>query len=304
VIDNVKSFIADFLLWAFFWLLVLGLVTIFKGRWERRSVLRKSPTDRLRPSNNPAFDGKRMVVALTAYNDAEAIEKVVPEFKAQKGVLEVIVVDNNSRDGTGAIARRLGAKVVQEPQQGYGYACVRGLHEALKISEADVIVLTEGDGTFSAEDLRKFEAYIDHVDMVVGSRTAPVLTHKHSQMDYFFSWGNMFLGALIRLRFLDFQFLGSVNLTDVGCTYRAIRREALERILPYLNVGGDHFSPHMILVALAHKLSIIEIPVTFWPRIGKSKGASRSLWKGLKVGLIMMWHIITYRPKTANPARQ
>jgi hypothetical protein len=53
----------------------------------------------------------------------------------------------------------------------------------------------------------------------------------------------------------------------------------------------------MMVVALRQGLSIIEIPVTFRRRIGESKGASQSLLKGLEVGLVMIWHIMTYRPK-------
>jgi hypothetical protein len=115
-------------------------------------------------------------------------------------------------------------------------------------------------------------------------------------MDYFFTWGNIAVGTLLRLRFWDSQFLGAARLSDVGCTFRAIRRDALGRILPDLAVGGHHFSPHMMLVALHRGLSLVEIPVTFRRRIGASKGASRSAWKGFQVGLQMIWHILTYTP--------
>ena len=87
---------------------------------------------------------------------------------------------------------------------------------------------------------------------------------------------------------------GPAGLMDVGCTYRAIRREALERIMPDLVVGGDHFSLHMLLVAMARGLSVVEIPIRFRRRVGQSKGASQSLWKGLEVGLVMIWHIMTF----------
>jgi len=106
----------------------------------------------------------------------------------------------------------------------------------------------------------------------------------------------MAVGTLLRFRFWNAQFLGTARLTDVGCTYRVIRRDALERILPQLVVGGHHFSPHMLLVALSHRLSVIEIPVTFRRRLGTSKGAGASLRKGLIVGLVMIGHIAAYRP--------
>jgi glycosyltransferase involved in cell wall biosynthesis len=132
--------------------------------------------------------------------------------------------------------------------------------------------------------------------MVVGTRVVSSLVEDGSQMDYFFTWGNIAVGTLLRLRFWHPQFLGAASLSDVGCTYRAIRRDALERILPDLVVGANHFSPHMLLVALYRGLSLVEIPVTLRRRIGVSKGAGRSFWAGLRVGLVMIWHILTYSP--------
>src|SRR5437879_4816799 len=154
------------------------------------------------------------------------------------------------------------------------------------------VVLAEGGGTFFAEDLPKLLAYVLDADLVVGNRVVRGLIDQDSQMDYFFTWGNMAVAMLLRLRFWDGRHLGPAGLSDVGCTYRAIRRSALKRILPDLVVGGNHFSPHMLLVAMAHDLSVVEIPIRLRRRLGQSKGASQSLWKGLQVGLVMIWHIL------------
>jgi glycosyltransferase involved in cell wall biosynthesis len=213
----------------------------------------------------------------------------------QPSVVKVLVIDNNSTDDTEALASAAGAQVVNETRQGYGYACIRGLTEGLAVPEAEVIVLTEGDGTFYAEDLPKFLAYVDNADLVVGNRVVRGMVDVDSQMDYFFTWGNMAVAMLLRLRFWDGRHLGPAGLMDVGCTYRAIRRPALERILPDLVVGGNTFSVHMLLTAMARGLSVIEIPVRLKPRVGPSKGASQSFAKGLQVGLAMIWHIMTFK---------
>ena len=297
--NTAKLFITDVLAWGLLVLLVLIGIAIMA---ERRAMRRTAKRAEAEGEGANAWDEGyrapvRMAVVITAYNEAQAIAKVVAEFKAQDSVVEVIVIDNNSRDDTAALAAVAGARVVRETRQGYGYACMRGLVEGLNVREANVVVLTEGDGTFAGKDLSKFRAYIDQADMVLGTRVVPHLVENGSQMDRFFTWGNIAVGTLLRLTFWDTKFLGAARLSDVGCTYRAIRREALERILPDLAVGGNHFSPHMIVVALRQGLSIIEIPVTFRRRIGESKGASQSLLKGLEVGLVMIWHIMTYRPK-------
>jgi glycosyltransferase involved in cell wall biosynthesis len=236
-----------------------------------------------------------VVVAITAYNDAEATAQAVMDFRQRPAVVKVLVIDNNSTDETAVLATAAGATVVRETRQGYGYACIRGLAESLKVPEADVVVLVEGDGTFVAEDTDKFLAYVGDADLVVGNRVVRGLIDHDSQMDHFFTWGNMAVAMLLRLRFWDGRFLGPAGLMDVGCTFRAIRRQALERILPDLLVGGNHFSLHMLLVAMARDLTVIEIPIRLRRRIGQSKGASQSIWKGLAVGLVMIWHIMFFR---------
>jgi hypothetical protein len=289
-----KSLIADLLAWGLVGLLVVMLVLIAVGRLRRQLPETKVRT--------PIPSGGRLSIAvgIIAYNEAEAIANVVRDFKAQEGVIDVVVVDNNSRDATAQLARAAGARVIRETRQGYGYACIRALQEASAGSQADAVVLTEGDSTFSGTDLAKFQAYIRQADMIMGTRVVPGLVEDGSQMDYFFTWGNIAVGTLLRLRFWHSQFLGAARLSDVGCTYRMINVAALRTILPDLVVGGHHFSPHMMLVALSRGLSVVEIPITFRRRTGTSKGASRSLWKGLAVGMAMVWHISTYRPNGAR----
>jgi len=206
----------------------------------------------------------------------------------------VVVVDNNSTDQTRQQALSAGARVVSEPKQGYGYACMRGLREALEFPKVNVVVLVEGDMTFAGKDLGKLVPYLDNVDMVVGTRTTQELTTEDSQLNWFYVWGNMFLAKMTQVKFWDIKHWGRVRLTDVGCTMRAVRAEALGEILDSLRVGGHHFSPHMVMVAISKGLKVVEIPVTFRRRWGTSKGAGSSKLKGFGIGLRMMWHILTF----------
>ncbi|TAN34571.1 glycosyltransferase family 2 protein [bacterium] len=300
--EEVRSVIADFLGWGVLSLLAVMVLFVVKGRLSRGS----EPTaDR---AASALARQPRATVAITAYNDAQATAQAVRDLLRQPCVVKVLVIDNNSSDGTARTAAAAGAQVITESRQGYGYACIRGLAEALEVADADVVILTEGDGTFFADDVAKFLAYIDHADLVVGNRVVRGLVDSDSQMDYFFTWGNMAVAMLLRLRFWDGRHLGPAGLMDVGCTFRAIRRQALERILPDLVVGGNHFSPHMLLVAMARGLSVVEIPIRFRRRFGPSKGASQSLGKGLQVGLVMIWHIMTFRlrpsPRTEPATRE
>ncbi|HEV2520120.1 MAG TPA: glycosyltransferase family 2 protein [Thermoplasmata archaeon] len=235
--------------------------------------------------------GRPAAVVLTAYDDELAIGEAVKEFRSLPQVSEIIVVDNNSSDRTAEVARKNGATVYAETRQGYGFACMGGLQYALEHTQEEIIVLAEGDMTFFAQDLEKMLPYLAECDMVLGTRTTRTLTLEGSQMDWFMAWGNVFLAFLIRLRYWDNTFLGRTRLTDVGCTFRVIRREALARILDGLTVGGHYFSPHMILVALRRNLTVIEVPIRFRKRMGLSKGAGGSRARAARIGLEMVREI-------------
>ena len=250
---------------------------------------------RLRGSGNLEFrplESKKVTVALVAYNEEPVIGSCVREFARNESVERVIVVDNNSSDGTAREALGAGAQVVAERQQGYGFACLRGLREALK-TDADIIVLCEGDNTQSGRDVDKFLAYIDASDMVIGTRTVKPIIEKGTQMSQFYMWGNYLVALLIQFKYFDPVEITGVRLTDAGCTYRAIRRSALERIIGDLLPKKHHFAPHMILTAISHDLSVIEIPVVFRKRYGESKGAGGKKALGFVVGLKMIWEIVT-----------
>lgn len=263
--------------------LILGLVFFYKRPCEDRSASLQEL-----PPLNP-----KICVVLTAYDDELSIGGAVSDFISQDNVAQVIVVDNNSGDATEMKAREAGAIVVKERMQGYGYACIRGLRETLR-TDANICVLAEGDGTFRGSDIKKLVPYLDNVDMVVGTRTTKELINQNSQLNWFYLWGNIFLAKLIQIKFFDARHFGTVRLTDVGCTMRAIRVEALHRIIDKLTVGGHHFSPHMIMVSIKHGLKVVEAPITFGERIGVSKGAGKDKWTATKVGLKMLWHILAY----------
>ncbi len=228
----------------------------------------------------------RISVGMTAYNDELSIGAAARDFLSQKDVVSVIVVDNNSADGTTQEGLAAGAKVVRETVQGYGACCMRALKEAMKAG--DVICLVEGDCTFTGSDLKKLTAYLENADMVLGTRTTKELNTPDSQLNTAIHWGNVLMAKLMQLRFL------TVRLTDMGCTFRVIRKSALEKIIDQLEVTGNHFSCEMILVALKNNLMVIEIPVTLKKRVGESKGVGGNFFKA-SVTAIDMWRLIVFK---------
>ena len=244
------------------------------------------------------FDGKRphrhyredamreatVSVALTAYNDEASIGEAVADFVAHPRVAEVIVVSNNSTDRTEEIARLAGARVVNETEPGYGRCVYRCYREALRAATSDLIVLCEGDRTFRAADIDKMVAYSPHADIVNGTRTVEVLRERKTQLTTFMFYGNLFVAKL-----LEAKHLGKGTLTDVGTTYKLVRRDALERLMPALNPAVNlEFNAHFIDRALALGLTYIECPITFHPRVGVSKGGNTDNMRALKVGFRMI----------------
>jgi glycosyltransferase involved in cell wall biosynthesis len=111
----------------------------------------------------------RVAVAIPCYNEAAAVATVIAQWRAALPDAEIVIFDNNSNDGTGAIARTLGVRVVEVPDQGKGHA-VRAIFAALADREA--VVMVDGDGTYPAEEVGPLLAAIldGTADMAVGAR--------------------------------------------------------------------------------------------------------------------------------------
>lgn len=225
----------------------------------------------------------RLTVALTAYNDELSIAAAVEDFRRHPLVDRVIVVDNNSKDATSAKAREAGAVVVLETQPGYGRCVYRCYQEALRFPN-ELIVLCEGDCTFRAADIDKLLAYIDHAHVVNGTRIVEQLREYSTQLSTFMYYGNFFVGKLLELKHF-----GKGTFTDVGTTYKLLRRDSLERLMGVLDPSVNlEFNAHFLDVALSHGERLVEAPITFHPRVGVSKGGNTNNSRALKVGLNMI----------------
>ncbi len=145
-----------------------------------------------------------------------------------------------------------------EPRQGYGHATRRGLLEA----SGDLIVLAEPDGTFVPEDIRKLLVYSEECDAVFGTRTTRELIWQGANMEWFLRWGNWAVAKVIEVLF------NTSHLSDVGCTYRLLRRESARRIAESMTVGGSHAGAEILLLSIASGTRFVEVPVNYLPRVG------------------------------------
>jgi glycosyltransferase involved in cell wall biosynthesis len=201
----------------------------------------------------------RVAVVIPALNEAGGIDELVRETR-QQPVDPVIVVDNDSTDGTAQVAAQAGARVVREPRRGYGYACIAGIQAAG--DAADVLVFLDGDFSFLPSELPRLLAPIaaDRADLVLGSRERGWI--EAGSMPFHQRLGNRLVARLLGI------FYG-VPLTDLG-PYRAIRRETLARLDLRERTFG--FPTEMIVKAARQRARVDEVPVTYRARrAGKSK---------------------------------
>lgn len=230
-----------------------------------------------------------MVTAvLTAYNDAESIGDAVDDFMADEHVQRVLVIDNNSRDNTAEVARSRGAIVHVETQPGYGQCVYRALTEAAAYQDTDLVALCEGDMTFRAADLQKLLAYVQHAHVVNGTRTVEQLRDAQTQLTSFMFYGNLIGGKL-----LEAKHLGRGTVTDVGTTYKVCRSDYLRQQLPIFDPAVNlEFNAHFLDRVLGSGATLVEVPVTFHPRVGESKGGNISNRRASRVGLRMLLGIV------------
>jgi len=199
----------------------------------------------------------RVSVVIPVRNEALALEHVLADIPAHL-VNEVIVVDSDSTDGTPGIAARMGARVVREPRRGYGRACLTGLANA---NSPDVVVFLDGDYSDRPAELPQLLAPIvdGRADIALGSRLAA--PGRPGAMAWHAAFGNHLAAGLIRLLF-------RLRLTDLG-PFRAARADVLRKLALEETTYG--WAVEMILKGTLHGFRVVEVPVSYHPRIGKSK---------------------------------
>jgi glycosyltransferase involved in cell wall biosynthesis len=231
----------------------------------------------------------RVSVVIPTHNEAQAIARVLadlpPEFTT-----EIIVVDSNSTDGTPEIAASMGAHVVREPLRGYGRACLTGLATA---SAPDVVVFLDGDYSDRPSELPILLAPITEgrADITLGSRLRE--QRSAAALPWHQAAGNRLAAGLIRV-------LYGIDISDLG-PFRAGRADVL-RVLA-LEETTYGWAVEMILKGALGGFRVVEVPVSYYPRIGQSK-ISGTLKGTLGAGWCILSLIVRYyfrRRRAATP---
>jgi glycosyltransferase involved in cell wall biosynthesis len=243
---------------------------------------------------NASFSPEAIAVVIPALDEERAIPATLADLGALGLLGTTIVADNGSVDRTAAVARAAGARVIAEPRRGYGSACLRGLDVVRReIPRARVVVFLDADRSDDPLIIPDLAAPIldGRFDLVLGSRAlgepepGAILPHQR--------FGNALACGAIRACF-------GYRYTDLG-PFRAIRLDALDRL--EMSDTGFGWTVEMQVKAILSGLRILEIPVPYRPRVGRSK-ISGTLSGSAKAALKIGWTVAALRFRSFTPSRE
>ncbi|MEN6478233.1 MAG: glycosyltransferase family 2 protein [Anaerolineales bacterium] len=205
-----------------------------------------------------------LTVSMPAYNEAANIAAMIDLVKERTANLvddlEIIVVDDGSKDGTGDIVREIAARdprvrlVPHEVNQGYGAAVADGVWAATK----ELVFFTDSDLQFDLQELPRFLARIQDADLVIGYRYARSDPWYRRLFGQGWSW-------LVNLMF-------GYTARDVDCAFKLFRRTVVEQV--QVGSRGATFSAEFLVRAKRAGFKLVEEPVSHYPRrAGKQTGA-------------------------------
>ena len=171
--------------------------------------------------------------------------------------------------------------LVQGKFRGYGDA----LRHAIDASTGDIVVMVEGDATFRSRDVFKMYEYIKDCDLVMGTRTTRQLICQGANMMPWLRIGNIFAAKIIGLLWFKYE----PRFSDVGCSYRTFWKSSYDEIKHSFIGVGPEFSPEMMIEFIKNNMRVIEIPVSYYKRVGGMSKHSQSPWGILNSAMRMSW---------------
>ena len=227
-------------------------------------------------------------VVIPAYNEEDGIAALVErvlavrEPLAEAGMgLEVIVVDDGSTDRTAAITRRYDGVTLVSHERNAGYGAA--LKTGFALARGEWLGFLDADGTYPPEHFPQLcrAALEQEADLVIGSRRSGA----ESEMPLMRRVGNLLWSNLVTL-------MGNHRVADPASGMRVIRREALPRLYPLPD--GLNFTPVMSTRAIHEGLKMVEVPIPYRERVGRSKLSV--VRDGTRFLNSIIWTALCYNP--------
>ncbi len=224
-----------------------------------------------------------IAVLIPCYNESKTVEKVVADYKRALPEADIYVYDNNSTDGTDALARKAGAIVRYERRQGKGNV-IRTMFREI---DADCYLMIDGDDTYPAEYAREMCDLVlqENVDMVVGDRLSATYFTENKRP--FHNLGNRMVRTLVNGIFKG-------NVTDIMTGYRAFS-PLFVKSFPVLSAGFE-IETEMTIHALDKNLHLANVAVDYRDRPAGSESKLSTYSDGIKVLKTIFNLYKDYRP--------
>lgn len=241
----------------------------------------------------------RIVMVVPTYNESTNLELILDRIRVAQPGVDVLVVDDNSPDGTGDIADRFAARDPQvqvlhrKAKSGLGAAYRHGFAVALE-QGYDVIGEMDADGSHQPEELHRLLSALTHADLVIGSRYVPggsvVNWPRHREL--LSRGGNLYVRLLL-----------GMGVKDATAGFRVFRRATLEKIdLASVTSTGYVFQTDMAHRTVTAGLRVAEVPIQFIERErGDSKMTKRVASESLKK--ITVWGLQERRKQVLDAVR-
>lgn len=225
------------------------------------------------------IEPNNVTIIIPTLNEEDGIGKVIDAFREQ-GYTNILVIDGNSRDRTREVAKEKGATVVVQSGKGKGQAVA----EAFSLVETEIAVLIDGDGTYDPYDIEKMLEPIRKgiADHVIGNRLINYEDEAFTRLNVI---GNKILNWLFRVTY-------GVELYDILSGYRALTKDVYKSI--NLTKHGFEVETELTVETLANGFRIIEVPVNYYKRHGKTKLSP--LGDGLRIGRAIIEMLVRYNP--------
>ena len=225
----------------------------------------------------------KIAVLIPCYNESKTIEKVVKDFKEALPEATIYVFDNNSSDGTDEIARKAGAIVKYEYQQGKGNVIRRMFREI----DAECYIMTDGDDTYPAESAREMADCVlhRHADMVVGDRLSSTYFEENKRP--FHNFGNSIVRSSINSLF-------HTNIKDIMTGYRAFSYQFV-KTFPVLSQGFE-IETEMSIHAADKNMFVENVIIEYRDRPQGSESKLNTYSDGFKVLRTIASLFRTYKP--------